>query len=476
MQQLTTFERAEQRADADAIRTRLAGARITPYWLDAVDRPEPLATLTSDANADLCIVGGGYTGLWTALRAKERDPGRDVIVLEGHRIAWAASGRNGGFAEPSLTHGSANGELHAADELAELDRLGHENLRGIVETIRRYGIECELEETGLIGVATEPHQLAWLDGGETGSVHIGQDARRVLDSPLNLGLERDPAGAVLVQPAQLAFGLRRACLELGVRIYERTPAVRLQERDGRMIVHSKDGATVSAERVALASNAFPSLLRRFRMFTVPVYDYALVTEPLTKQQRESIAWAGREGVADLGNRFHYLRLVRDGDADRILFGGYDAIAPYDRRIRPGLDARRASFARLAVHFAAYFPTLADVRFTHAWGGAIDTCSRFFAFHATAHEGKVAYSAGFTGLGVAATRFAADVMLDQLDGAETERTRLRTVRSLPKPFPPEPFASIGIRATMAALARADRQEGRRGPLLRALDAMKMGFDS
>ncbi|MDO5052672.1 MAG: FAD-dependent oxidoreductase [Pseudoclavibacter sp.] len=476
MQQPTSFERAEQQADADAIRTRLAGARITPYWLDSVERPEPAPPLDEDAHADLCVVGGGYTGLWTALRAKEREPERDVVLLEGRRVAWAASGRNGGFVEPSLTHGRSNGELHAPEEVDELDRLGRENLDGLVQTVRRYGIECDLQEAGLLNVATEPHQLEWLEEGEDGQVLHGQQARALFDSPLNLGVQRSPRGAVLVQPAELAFGLRRACLELGVRIHEHSPVEGLRREGERMLVRLRNGSLVSARRVALATNAFPSPLRRYRMFTVPVYDYALVTAPLSPRQLESIGWPGGEGVADLGNRFHYLRLVRDGEARRILFGGYDAIAPYGRRIRPEYDARRASFERLAVHFAAYFPSLSEVRFTHAWGGAIDSCSRFFAFHATAHDGLVAYSAGFTGLGVAATRFAGDVMLDQLDGLETERTRLRTVQRLPKPFPPEPFASIGIRATMAALAGADRNEGRRGPLLRVLDALKMGFDS
>ena len=144
--------------------------------------------------------------------------------------------------------------------------------------------------------------------------------------------------------------------------------------------------------------------------------------------------------------------------------------------RVGLDADEAVFRRLAAHFLGTFPQLEGIRFSHAWGGAIDTCSRFFAFFDVSHGGRVAYCAGFTGLGVGATRFGARVMLDLLDGADTELTRLAMVRRKPIPFPPEPAAWVGVRLMVAALARADRRGGRRGPFLRLMDALGMGFDS
>ena len=234
-----------------------------------------------------------------------------------------------------------------------------------------------------------------------------------------------------------------------------------------------DRATVVSDHVVLATNVFPSLLRRNRLMTVPVYDYVLMTEPLTADQLASIGWAGRQGLGDLAHQFHYSRLSAD---HRILWGGYDAIYPTGGRVAVRHEDRPESHARLASHFLATFPQLEDVRFTHRWAGAIDTSTQFTAFYGLTHGGRVAHATGFTGLGVGATRFAADVLLDLLGDKPTERTELRMVRERPLPFPPEPLASIGINLTRWSLDRADHREGRRNPFLRALDAAGLGFDS
>jgi glycine/D-amino acid oxidase-like deaminating enzyme len=206
---------------------------------------------------------------------------------------------------------------------------------------------------------------------------------------------------------------------------------------------------------------------------VPVYDYVLMTEPLSAAQRAGIGWRNRQGIGDSGNQFHYYRLTAD---DRILWGGYDAIYHFGRGIRAAYDQRPATFATLAAHFFATFPQLEGIGFSHRWGGVIDTCSRFCAFFGTAHRGRVAYALGYTGLGVGASRFGARVMLDLLSGEPTELTELRVVRSKPVPFPPEPLAYLGIQATRWSLAHADRRDGHRNLWLRALDAAGLGFDS
>jgi len=211
---------------------------------------------------------------------------------------------------------------------------------------------------------------------------------------------------------------------------------------------------------------------------VPVYDYALMTEPLSAAQLSTVGWRNRQGLADVGRQFHYYRLTsgtRDG-GPRILFGGYDAVYHFGNRMTPALEQRAKTFTTLARHFFATFPQLADVRFTHSWGGVIDTCSRFSAFFGTAYGGRLAYAAGYTGLGVGATRFGARVMLDLLSGSETPLTRLRYVRSKPLPFPPEPLRSVGINLTRWSMARADANEGRPNLWLRTLDRFGLGFDS
>ncbi len=454
----------------------LADAARTPAWLDSSLRPDPRPTLTEDLATDLLVIGGGYSGLWTAVLAKERDPSREVVLLEGERIGWAASGRNGGFCSASLTHGKENGAQRFPDEIDVLERMGRQNLTEIESAVGRYGIECDFELTGGLTVATEPHQVAWLreaaDAGD--GEFLDQPAIRAeVASPTYLaGLwERD--NNALVDPAKLAWGLADAAERLGVRIHEATWVTDLTSEDSRLAVSTATGHTVRAERVALGTNAFPSLVRRVRWHTVPVYDYALMTEPLSSEQLASIGWRHRQGIDDSGNQFHYYRLTAD---NRILWGGYDAVYHFARRIDDRLDQRPKTFELLARQFFETFPQLEGLRFTHQWGGAIDTCTRFFAFFGTAYAGRAAYALGYTGLGVGATRFGANVMLDLLDGLDTERTRLEMVRTKPLPFPPEPFAYAGVQLTRWSLAAADRNGGKRNLWLRSLDRMGLGFDS
>ncbi|WP_306333336.1 FAD-binding oxidoreductase [Streptomyces sp. KL118A] len=460
----------------------LADAKPVSFWLDDPGRPAPEPALTGDERCDLLVVGGGYSGLWTALIAKERDPRRDVVLVEGREAGWAASGRNGGFCAASLTHGIANGLSRWPGEIEKLEELGARNLDEIEAAVKRYSIDCDFERTGEIDVATEPHQMAELremyaemaeHGLADGSELLDADAlREHVDSPTFLGGLWDREGVAMLHPAKLAWGLKRACLEQGVRIYEHTPALELAAAGAGMAIRTPYGRVLT-RHVALATNVFPSLVKRLRPYTVPVYDYALMTEPLTAEQLAAIGWQNRQGLGDSANQFHYFRLSAD---NRILWGGYDAIYPFGGKVRAEYDDRPETYAKLAEHFFTCFPQLAGVRFTHAWGGAIDTCSRFSAFFGTAHKGRVAYAAGYTGLGVGASRFGADVMLDLLSGERTERTDLEMVRTKPLPFPPEPFAWTGVALTKWSLARSDANGGRRNLWLKTMDKLGLGFDS
>jgi glycine/D-amino acid oxidase-like deaminating enzyme len=459
----------------------LAGARPAPFWLDQPGAPPVSPALAGDLTTGLAVIGGGFTGLWTALLASERDPSADIVLLEGRSVGWAASGRNGGFCAASLTHGLANGIARFPAEMAALMRLGQENLDEIAATVDARRIDCSFERTGELIAATAPWQLAGLaedaaaarSYGEDGLLLDAESVRRELDSPTYLGGAWYPRSCAILDPARLAWGLRRACLESGVRIYEHTPVLAISREGGKGLRLATPRGGLTAARVALGTGCYRPLLRRLRQYLVPVYDYALVTEPLSAPQLASIGWRNRQGVADAGNQFHYYRLTAD---NRILWGGYDAVYYNGGRITPAQDQRPATFARLAVHFFETFPQLAGLGFTHAWGGVVDTCSRFCAFYGTAYAGRLAYAAGYTGLGVGASRFGANVILDLLGGKPTERTSLRLVRSKPVPFPPEPVRSAVIQATRASLARADRNEGRRDIWLRTLDRLGLGFDS
>jgi len=471
----TVFERSQP--DPAVVSHALSASRVQPFWLDGL-RIESWPRLASVERFDLVVVGGGYTGLWTALLAKQRDPDARVAILEARTVGWAASGRNGGFVEASLTHGESNGESRFAKELPQLNRLGMENLDEIERTIADNSWDCDFERTGTLSVAIEPHQVADLREAHNGVTELfleTAEVRAQLNSPTYLAGLWSARSTGMVHPGKLVAELAKACAEAGVEIFENSPVRGIDSKsadDNEVVVETLHGSAY-AKKVALATNAFPSLLKRFRLHTVPVYDYVLMTEPLSDQQLASIGWGSRQGVSDLANQFHYYRLSAD---NRILWGGYDAVYRFGGKIKAEYDDRPQSFETIAAHFFTTFPQLAGIRFTHRWSGVIDTSTRFCAFFGQARQGRVSYAAGFTGLGVAATRFAANVMLDQLAGLETERTSLDMVRSIPLPFPPEPAAFLGVQATRWALNRADHNEGKRNLLLKSLDAVGLGFDS
>ena len=458
----------------------LEHASSTPLWCDDDRRPPPRAALDCDHDVDLAIVGGGFTGLWAALLALEEDPGRDVVVLEGARLAWAATGRNGGFCSSSLTHGVGNGFARWPKEMPLLQRLGAANLDAIEATIRERGIDCDFERTGELDVAVEAWQLEHLRGlaetlrglGEEAELLSAAQTRALVRSPTYLAGLLDRRGVAMLNPALLAWGLADAIEGAGGRIHEATRVMALGSAGERVALSTATG-TVRARQVVLATNVFRSPLRRARAYVVPVWDHMIATEPLSQSQREALGWEGRSGVGDSANQFHYYRLTSD---NRLVFGGYDALYYYGSDLSTRRQRRPETEQMLYRHMLTTFPDLQGVAITHTWGGAIDTSTRFSASWQRAYGGRVASVLGYTGLGVGASRFGAQVCLDLLAGRDNERTRLEMVARRPMPWPPEPVRWLGIQMTRRSIARADANGGRRDLWLRMLDRLGLGFDS
>ncbi len=466
--------------DEALVDAALADAAPSILWLAHPDRPTAAPALAGRTDADLVVVGGGFTGLWTALCAVEADPGRSVVVLEAGETAVGASGRNGGFCDASLTHGLENGLGHWPDEMAELSRLGDDNLDGIEATIARHGIHCGAERTGELGVAVADWQVADLAASAEAHRALGMhvellDAtgtRALVDSPAYRGGLLLPDGTIMLDPARLAWGLRSAAEAAGVRFHDHT-AVQAISRSGPGVEVRTDAGTVTASRAVVATNAFRPPIRGVRRSVATVYDHVLATEPLNAARKAALGWSGRQGVGDVGNQFHYYRLTPD---DRILWGGWDALYHFGNRVGPEVEHDDRTTRTLARHFLATFPQLEGIRFTHRWAGPIATTSRFTCAWGTTHGGRVSWAAGYTGLGVGASRFGARVALDLVDGRTTERTELSMVRRRPFPFPPEPLRWPAIQLTRRAIQRCDRRDGRRGPWLALLDRFGIGFDS
>ena len=454
------------------------------YWLAASPAGPEHPPLSGDGATDVVIVGAGFTGLWTAIALTDTDPGLRVTILEAETIGYGASGRNGGFCQASLTHGLANGLRHFPDELAILDAEGLANLAAIEAFVRDNGIDCDFERTGDLSVADQPYQVdelkAWVDeAAEWGEELVFLDraaVREEVHSPLwQAGLFRPPAQGrdALVDPAKLVRGLARVAVERGITIHERSRVESVERRAGGVDVRTATGASLRADHVVVATSAYSGWLRRLSSQFVPVYDYAIVSEPLTPDQRAAIGWRRRQGMSDSNNQFHYFRLTAD---DRILWGGYDAVYYTGNGVGPEFDRRPATTDKLERQFRAAFPQLGPLAFPYRWGGAIDTTTRFTVTFGQALGGRLTYSLGYTGLGVGASRWAAGVVRDFILRPDSDLLKLRFVRTSPIPFPPEPLRSLAVNTVRWELDRADRNEGRRGLLLRTLDALGIGFDS
>ena len=450
------------------------------YWSATVPAPQP-QPLVGEVSADVVVIGGGYTGLWTALTLVERNPLIRVVVCERDTVGFGASGRNGGFLDPSLTHGPANGLAHFPDEIDRLQRLADDNYAGMVDFFARHEIACDFEATGMLDVAVAAHQVDELRDsaqlyrrhGERAEFLDADEVAEHLRSPKAMaGLHRPDAGGVL-NPARLAAELARVASAAGVAIHERTPVTGVKAARGGVVATTPAGK-VHASSAVLATNAYSGqTLRRTNRHYIPVHDYILVTEPLAPDLLASLGWKRRQGVGDAGNQFHYFRLTAD---DRLLWGGYDAIYAYGSGVGPRFDQRPETFARLHSHLSQMFPTLRDVAIDFAWGGPIATTTRFTPVFGEALGGRLVYALGYTGLGVSATRFAARVLADRLTDPGSALLSLRYVRKAPFPFPPEPLRWAAVTLVRRALASADHHGGRRGLLLRTLDAAGIGFDS
>ena len=406
--------------------------------------------------------------------------GRKIFILESEVVGYGASSRNGGFCDSSITHGTENGMSHWPEEMPTLLRLGRENLNGIAETIRRHNIDCDAEATGEMAVAVEQWQVDQLLESANLARSLGENVqfldshavKEQVHSPTYLAGLWNRDSALMLDPGKLVKGLQDAVTSLGVTIFENSPVAGLEKTGNKILVSTKSGK-ISADRVVVATNAFNPVLRKMRRYVIPVYDHVLVSEPLSGSQMESLNWLNRQGVGDSGNQFHYYRLTKE---NRILWGGYDAHYHFGSRVGPEVESNDQTCGMLAEHFFETFPQLEGLSFTHKWSGPIGTTTRFSCSWGSSHNGQVSWAVGYTGLGVGASRFGAQVALDLVDGIDTERTELEMVRKKPFPFPPEPFRWLGVQITSSMMKRSDRNEGRRGLWLKLLDRFGIGFDS
>lgn len=453
------------------------------YWLReamATDPGERCPPLQGSTGAEVVVLGGGYTGLWTAWFLTERAPGIDVVVLERDICGSGASGRNGGFLGPWWDGVDSLAARYGDQAALAACRVSEESVAAIGAWCSTNRVDAWFRRTPYLLVASSPAQEGAWEEAVAAARRLGapeayralsrEEVRAVCDSPA-FG-----AGAVMegatVQPARLARGLRRVLLERGVRIHEGTPAVRMSARGG-IGVETPQGE-VRAGRAVLGLDAWAARWRRLRRHLVVRGSYVLVTAP-APERVEELGWTGGEPICDLRTALHYFRTTPDG---RIAFGGVGRAQ--GAGVGRGYDHDDLSLRWVRDGFRRIFPSWHDVPIEEGWGGAVGLSARRHPWFGTLPPGTVHYALGYTGHGVAASHVAGRALSALALDADDEVTRLPMVSRDPKRFPPEPLTSMGTRLVQGAILRKDRLEdsGKRpGWVTRTLATLprRFGYD-
>lgn len=453
----------------------LTNTTFFPFWLDNPARPEPEPALLSDISTDLLIVGAGFTGLWTAIQAKEQQPERDVVVIEANTAAIGASGRPGAILSTSLMHGMENANRLFASEMDQLESYGKQNMDEFRQTIEKYDIECDVEWTGELTVAVGKHGREDINNEYKLYRKFGHDAHLLektdindeINAPLFDGGLWSKQRSGIINPAKLAWGLKAVAQKLGVIFYENTPMHSSKSVNGRVIVRTPL-ANIDASKVILATNAFTQFKRKIANRVAAIRDRIVVTEPLSEAQLAALGWKNRQGIYDTRTQLNYMRLTKD---NRVLFGGRLGYF-FDNNTDPQMDKTAEPYVRLVNTLYKTLPALNGIKISHAWSGPIALTTRMAVHYQHYHGGNMLYAGGYSGFGVTASRFAAKVALGIIDKTNAPETQLSFAKTLPAWLPPEPFRWIGAKLTMYALDTCDDKGGWRIPWLKLVD--KMGF--
>ncbi len=477
-------------ADADQ-GLRPAGDARNPWLREALadeDDPSPAPALGGVASADVVVVGGGYTGLWTALGLLDLDPDLRVTILDTDICGGGPSGRNGGFVNAWWDELGTLRELFGADGALACAREAASSVHAIGDWCARNDVDAHYRRAGMLTVSTTPlHDGAWAPSVAAARELGVPDEYRELTREEVAARCRSPhfRGAALmrdgatVHPARLARGLRRVCAARGVTIHEGTQVVGIQpDGDGlRLTTRSISGAgMLVTPRVVLAVNAWAAGWRPFRRSLLAWSSWMVRTEPIGELVRERLGWIGGESIVDARFSVHYVHVTRDG---RIAFGAGGGRPGYGGRIGRSFVDDLAAGRRAIRGFRTLFPQLADVQLTDMWGGPIDVSADHLPRIGSTAGGRLHFAFGYSGNGVAPSHLAGRILAARVLGADEPVTRLPIVGPVPRSLPPEPFRYLGARVLREAMIRRedDEEAGRRpAPWLRELTRLprRLGY--
>ncbi|MDX6387732.1 MAG: hypothetical protein QOD85_1534 [Gaiellaceae bacterium] len=439
--------------------------RLPPWWLDEAGPEEAAPSLEGDVTADVCIVGGGYTGLWTALALKEREPSLAIVLLEAQTCGAGPSGRNGGFLHGYWAALASLVPLLGHERALELARAGERIVPAVRAFCEAHGEDVWLRESGMLMVSASPGQddaveRAVAVAAESGAAEqaVALDAAGVAErvrSPVFRKGVFFPDGAT-VQPARLVRALRRAAINAGIELHERSPALRI--RDGEVATPS---GTVRAPEVVVAVNAAATGWRPVSRHVTNFGSYVVLTEPVPELLKE-IGWTGGEAILDARMFLHYFRTTNDG---RVLMGSGSGPIGFRGRVDARFTEDLATAARAEQGLRRLLPGLADARIERAWGGPIDVSADHLPFFGTVKGKRIHYGLGYSGHGVGPTWLGGQILASLALRTDDEWTALPLASRRVASLPPEPLKHLGgalVRSAILASEYAD-EDGRRAPL-------------
>ncbi|HEY5172251.1 MAG TPA: FAD-binding oxidoreductase [Acidimicrobiia bacterium] len=423
---------------------------------DRVARSE----LGGDVAADVAVVGGGYTGLWTAYALKQADPSLRIVVCEREVVGFGASGRNGGWCS-ALFAGSrdATARRHGRDAVVAMQRAMFATLDEIDHVVVDEAIACDWARGGTVQVATLPAHLtrlrqelddhrAWGFGADDYRELSSADASALIGCQPNLGALFTPHCAA-IHPAKLVHGLARAVERLGVTISEHTPVLAIEP--GRL---RTTHGTVRAEIVVRATEAFSAELPGLARAIAPVYSLMIATEPLSDGFWADAGLGTRPTFADYRHMIIYGQRTADG---RLAFGGRGTPYHFGSRVRPQFDLDPRVFASLHATLRSLFPGLGDAAITHRWGGAVGVPRDWYPSVGFDRTAGLAWAGGYVGDGVSTTNLAGRTIADLVLGRDTELVHLPWVGHRSPRWEPEPFRFLGVNLSRKIVESIDRAE-------------------
>jgi len=422
------------------------------WWAQLGGLPEPRPPLEGDREADVCIVGAGYTGLWTALELRRADPSLDVVVLEREVAGFGASGRNGGWVLGEVSIGSRMRAAAGNGAVDALDRAAQQTVDEVSDACAREAIACDFFKGGSLTVAQTAPQLARLRTAARGEMlDAEQAAARVRIGGMR-GARFTP-NCARVQPAKLARGLAAAAERRGATIHERTPALALEPH----AVRTPHG-TVRARWVIRATEGYTAALPGLKRTLLPLWSSMIVTEPIDAATWEEIGWANRETIDDAAHVYCYLQRTAD---DRIAIGGRGRPYLFGSATDRDNGVPDATVRHLRARLTRLFPSLRDTPIAHAWAGVFGVSRDWAAAVHCDRQSGMCWAGGYAGEGVAAANLAARTLRDLVLGHDTELTHLPWVAHRARDWEPEPLRWLAVQAVYGGLRAADAIEDRTG---------------